>query len=83
MRVMHPYVEVPDHSDARMCAKDTSPNSLCGDMVLAKILDLSELFKVPCFGGALYGDSKAVVHKGSGGGGGGGGGGAGTPQPCQ
>ena len=23
MRVTHPYVEVPDHSDASMCAKDT------------------------------------------------------------
>ena len=29
MRVTHPYVEVPDHSGASMCAKDTSLNSPC------------------------------------------------------
>ena len=33
VRVTHPYVEVSDHSDAVMCAKDTSLYSPCGERV--------------------------------------------------
>ena len=41
MKVTHPYVEVPDQSDAGMCAKDTSLNSPGGRGGLRpSILDL-------------------------------------------